>query len=153
MSPSASISAAIQRIVDRYIDDRRAGSPYEINCGLCQDLAADIIADLDPSLRGAEVFVDDFLAGDALDDDRIALDRDRIARNWPGMTLPDGITWDDMDRISEQFGFAGGVHVWVEIEGRHYDAEAIDGVDNPLDLPFFKRIFESYLSQTSTPYR
>lgn len=28
-------------------------------------------------------------------------------------------------------------HVWLELNGRCYDAEAPDGVDTPLDLPFF----------------
>lgn len=140
-----SVSATVQRLVDRYIADGRAATPYEINCGLCQDLAADIIDAIDHTLRGAEVFIDDLLAGDPMDDDRVALDREKIARNWPAAALPSGISWDDMDVISEQFGFAGGIHVWVEIEGRHYDAEAVDGVDNPFDLPFFKRVFDTHL--------
>jgi hypothetical protein len=32
-------------------------------------------------------------------------------------------------------------HVWVFHNGKHYDAEAPQGVDNWFDLPIFKRIF------------
>jgi hypothetical protein len=31
-------------------------------------------------------------------------------------------------------------HVWVEYNGKHYDAEVPTGVNDPLDLPFFARI-------------
>ena len=34
-------------------------------------------------------------------------------------------------------------HAWVELDGRHFDSEALSGVDNPLDLPFYKREIES----------
>jgi predicted ABC-type ATPase len=30
-------------------------------------------------------------------------------------------------------------HVWIEYKGKHYDAEATDGVDSPEELKFFKR--------------
>lgn len=30
-------------------------------------------------------------------------------------------------------------HVWISTGGKHYDAEAPDGVQNFFDLPFFKR--------------
>jgi len=28
-------------------------------------------------------------------------------------------------------------HIWIKYEGKHYDAECLDGVSNPRDLPFF----------------
>ena len=30
-------------------------------------------------------------------------------------------------------------HVWIVYQGKHYDAECIDGVDNFLDLPIFQK--------------
>jgi hypothetical protein len=33
-----------------------------------------------------------------------------------------------------------GDHVWLYYEGKHYDAERPTGVDDPLELPFFRRI-------------
>lgn len=32
-----------------------------------------------------------------------------------------------------------GEHVWTYFEGRHYDSEAPEGVEDWLELPFFKR--------------
>jgi len=33
-----------------------------------------------------------------------------------------------------------GCHCFVIHEGRYYDSEALDGVDDPYDLPFYKRM-------------
>lgn len=33
-------------------------------------------------------------------------------------------------------------HAWVELAGKHYDAEAVRGVDNPLQLPFYQRVIK-----------
>lgn len=140
------ITRAIEDLAKRYLSEGKAGSVYAINCGLCQDFSWELVSALDKigGIRASEVFVDDFLHGDAMDDHRVALDRDRIGQNWPGFSMPEGIDWDDMDRISEQFGFAGTTHVWVEADGMHYDAEEPNGVENPLELPYFQRVFEAY---------
>jgi hypothetical protein len=39
--------------------------------------------------------------------------------------------------IPEALIFGDQEHWFVEVEGRFYDAECLDGVDDPLDLPFF----------------
>lgn len=36
-------------------------------------------------------------------------------------------------------GGRGFVHMWIACNGRHYDAECIEGVDDHRDLPFFQR--------------
>lgn len=36
-------------------------------------------------------------------------------------------------------GGRGFVHTWLAVEGRHYDAECVEGVDDYRDLPFFRR--------------
>lgn len=33
-------------------------------------------------------------------------------------------------------------HVWTYVDGKHYDSEAPDGVDDWADLPFFARVVE-----------
>lgn len=43
------------------------------------------------------------------------------------------------DFISWDHGAWPGGHVWIQHEGRHYDSEALDGVDHWRELPFFKR--------------
>jgi hypothetical protein len=36
-------------------------------------------------------------------------------------------------------GGGGYGHVWLRCDGRHYDAECVEGVDDHRDLPFFRR--------------
>lgn len=50
------------------------------------------------------------------------------------------------DRVGEESGVRviedggrGFAHTWVECDGRHYDAECVEGVDDYRDLPFFQR--------------
>jgi len=40
-------------------------------------------------------------------------------------------------------------HVWIEYNGKHYDAEAPTGVDNYKDLPFFKRLPHDMILQNA----
>mgnify|MGYP006289626547 CR=1 FL=1 len=50
------------------------------------------------------------------------------------------------DRLGDQYdlqiledGGRGFVHTWIMYDGRHYDAERPEGVDDYHDLPFFER--------------
>ena len=36
-------------------------------------------------------------------------------------------------------GGRGFVHTWITYDGRHYDAECVEGVEDHRDLPFFRR--------------
>lgn len=46
---------------------------------------------------------------------------------------------DEVDNVSIlQVG--DGDHMWIEYNNKHYDAEVPTGVDDPFNLPFFKRI-------------
>jgi len=139
----------IAGLVARFLAEDRAKDAYEINCGSCQDFAEELVRELDRQGLGSdacEIWVDDLLLGEAMDDDRGQFDRVRIERDHPSLVPPEGLSWDDMDRLAEEYGFAGGTHVWVVIEGRHYDAEAPAGVDNAFDLPFFRRSIEDFLA-------
>ena len=35
-------------------------------------------------------------------------------------------------------------HVWLYIDGKHYDSECVDVVNNLFKLPFFERSFSMY---------
>jgi len=52
--------------------------------------------------------------------------------------IAETVTGEIDDLTVLQAGY--GDHVWVEYNGRHYDAEAPTGVDEAFDLPFFARI-------------
>lgn len=46
---------------------------------------------------------------------------------------------DEIEMEILEDGGRGHVHTWLRYDGRHYDAECIDGVDDYRDLPFFQR--------------
>ncbi len=63
-----------------------------------------------------------------------------------------GLIWN-LDML-KQHGYPEGVdlsnvpnlshHAWVCYNGRHYDAESPEGVDNWTELPIFKRYFNKF---------
>jgi hypothetical protein len=53
-------------------------------------------------------------------------------------TVADRVS-DETDVRVVQDGGAGHAHVWLVSDGRHYDAECVEGVDDYHDLPFFQR--------------
>lgn len=148
--PHDAIPRTIRELVAHFQDEGEVTSAYEINCGYC-DLFAErlltALARLTPVPRAGEIFVDDLLQRTEEGEDAEPMfDREGV-RSWhPGAVPPEGLDWDDMDRIAALYNFAGGTHVWVEIDDRHYDAECPEGVDNLFDLPFFKRKFEHFLA-------
>lgn len=50
----------------------------------------------------------------------------------------DGVLLDSGD-LGAGLRYGRGEHVWLWLRGRHYDAEAPEGVEDWRDLPFFKR--------------
>ncbi|MEF8757048.1 MAG: hypothetical protein V5A33_02315, partial [Halobacteriales archaeon] len=46
---------------------------------------------------------------------------------------------DDLDVQILEDGAGGFAHVWLAHDGRHYDAECVDGVEDYRELPFFQR--------------
>lgn len=118
--------------------------------GCCSDFVSDVYGRFGGPIIAyglglSEVGIDAFMTGE--DGDNLRFDRDLLSRHWPNVMLPDGLTWDDMDRLAEDAGFNGGTHEWIVFESRHYDAECPDGVDNFLELPFFKRVIASWLAE------
>ena len=61
--------------------------------------------------------------------------------------------WFEVDMFSVRDSMSLG-HCFVVFKGRFYDSERPEGVDNPLDLPFFqyyggKQVIEKYLDEAS----
>lgn len=46
---------------------------------------------------------------------------------------------DELDVQVLQDGGHGHAHTWIRYDGRHYDAECIEGVDDHRELPYFRR--------------
>jgi hypothetical protein len=68
------------------------------------------------------------------EEDRFNLDL--INEHWGG--FPENLD----DKVIQILGASWATHEWIHFEGRHYDAEAPEGVVHFTDLPFFQRWIE-----------
>lgn len=90
-------------------------SATAINSGLCADFADAITSSF--GMESAVFSIDDLF------DDSGGL----VTVSAP----PPGTDWNLLERIGVPDDLS---HSWILFDGRHYDAEAPDGVDNPFDL-------------------
>lgn len=44
---------------------------------------------------------------------------------------------------------AWDIHTWIELDGRHYDAETVEGVENPHTLPIWERLTDERLEMAA----
>jgi len=58
-----------------------------------------------------------------------------ILAQWPSVQPPPGLSWEYLAKG----GWPRQAHVWVTLGQRHYDVEAVEGVDNPFDLHDIRR--------------
>jgi len=108
------IAATFQRV-------RAVQSRQHINNGLCDQSAAAIVAVL-----GAGTVVASW---------------NRTRHDNPFLREE---VWSDQNQrvVEHKQWIAQQNHAWVELAGKHYDAEAVRGVDNPLQLPFYQRVIK-----------
>lgn len=142
------ISGAIRLVRQRYLAEGLATSHFAINNGLCDQLAADVLALLGPDAKafsdyGGENFMTG-LDGDPYESD--VWDWELLAKAW-NIQPPAGLSSSDVDAL----GFGG--HVWLSDGKLHYDAECPEGVSSFFDLPLYRRYFVEALRMKgiSTP--
>lgn len=120
------ISEAVESLREDYVEHGFAQSYYEINNGQCEDFAMDLLKKLRSITTDVhELFNGSFMTGDGWDW--------KLLKDAWGIEPPAGLSADEVD----QFNFGG--HVWVEVGGLHFDAEAPEGVASFFELPIFKR--------------
>lgn len=133
---SADLTATIKEVVREYIDSGAAVSTFEINNGLCDEFASRVCARL-----GGET--DDFYGIGAesftIDGQGDEWDAELLKKHWPECIPTHGLTWSDLRRFRSR---AVPCHVWIVHNGRHYDAECPEGVDNFFELPLIRRGME-----------
>lgn len=95
--------------------------PYEINNGLCEEFAMEVIE----SMGGYQKDLFE-LTSDNFTDDNDEFKPEYLA-DYGDIDNPDP---SEIDM---------GSHVWIYYNGKHYDAECVEGVENLFDLPFYKR--------------
>lgn len=131
------ISKIVRNLAKNYQEENKC-TLWQINNGLCVEFAEDLLDQLGGyGPETYELHTDNFfnLMGDK---GSTAAFKDENGKYYfenygvfPSDLDPDGF-------------YDVGVHVWLYHQGKHYDAEAPNGVTNFLDLPLFKRAINRY---------
>lgn len=116
--PTPDITLALEDLVDAFSTDDGI-TRIEINTGLCADFADAFTSSFGRGSQviGIEDMVEEALAGGG---------------RFPNASPPPGMTWDALEAVGMSMDLS---HTWIFSEGRHFDAEMTEGVDNPFDLP------------------
>ena len=127
-----------------------ACAPMEINSGLCEDWALELVdrARAD-GLKGVHEF--DIANFWALDQNGETCTWGECGfkilalRDYGMLNLPNDLT--EADLLGSEFAMSTGVHVWAydPVTRLHFDAEATEGVVAPLDLPIYRRAAERFV--------
>lgn len=125
------ITAIILETRDEFVERGYATSYQDINRGSCiyfSEIVQDKLSGMCDFLN-SDCFLDDGWNGDG--EDRW---EEEFLLSYNSMP-PNDLTVYDLNNMI--FGY----HQWIYYKGKHYDAEAPNGVDNFFDLPFYKRKF------------
>lgn len=138
------LAKAIRRTTTDFIDSGQYLSAEEINEGGCDVFAESVYGGFDFRVTIADIEdagVEEIDMESLLVDDSggSPFDRDKILSRWPWVSPPHPITWEDLDVLSASEHFHASAHVFLYMDGRFYDAETPDGVENFLELGFFTR--------------
>ncbi len=153
----ARLGLAVRAVLDDWIACGYAADGANVNSGTaaggcCSDFSAEVLSRLgdhrvSDAMGLTELGLDNLQVVDPDDAVGRPFDRPLLARHWPGIRPPAGLGWDDLDRLSEEAGFSGLTHTWLAMDGLHFDAETPEGVENPFELPFFRRVVQSWLAE------
>jgi len=128
---------AIIDLRERWIADGEAPSAYEINNGLCEDFAQAVVDRFGGETDGLQIIWGDNLS---VDGEGYEWDVDLLREHWAGSAPTHGLDWADI---------RGDIpaHAWIVLDGRHYDAECPEGVDNLFELPLVRRGMEYFAAR------
>jgi hypothetical protein len=157
------LSEAIKATLAAWLAGGKAADGAQVNSGAarggcCSDFASEVTARLGgpvivDAMGISRLRIDAFQVVDPDETIGRPFDRELIARHWPQVKPPLDIDWEQLDRLSEDAGFSGLTHTWLELDGLHYDAEAPDGVENFFDLPFLQRLVMAWKTERSLECR
>lgn len=118
-----------------YVSEGQVPDFQTINCGLCPAFAEEVESEYGGTVEilSNDMFmlkVDDGWNGDGHD----TWDAD-ILNHYHSLPTH-GLEAVDLEHFILDY------HVWLYADGRHYDAECPEGVENFFDLPFFERCLQ-----------
>ena len=122
----------ISKIGERYSKEHNK-SPQQLNSGDCEDIAYDVIEQIGGETPNTFI-VDD---GWFWDVDEISNYKTLSGEYWNVNNLKKyGNPYFGYDKL-DKLDLNG--HVWIYSDGKHYDVETINGVDNFWYLPIYQR--------------
>lgn len=151
-STAQRLTNSINEVLAFWIDTGTATNAKTINSGNCSEFSVDVMINLGGLETAYDLGINELDIAGLLEvgdgpDNGPQFDRELLATHWPNIQPPDGLTWDDLDQLSVDADFDSGTHVWLVLDGKHYDAEAPEGVENLFDLPFFRRIVDTWVNE------
>lgn len=137
---ASALTAAIRAKAAGYIANGDRANDYGINNGMCDTLADEVVEELGGETDDLFTVWGENLT--AVGEDGFAdchtWDIALLGRISPNNHPTHGLTWDDVNGHIPN-------HCWIIFNGRHYDAEAPEGVDNLFDLPLCRRMMRGVL--------
>ncbi|NTF17116.1 hypothetical protein G6L37_01560 [Agrobacterium rubi] len=148
----ATLTQAILHVRTKFVGSGECADYAAINRGYCGDFADDVTAFLGEDARhhpsfetlGIAEFMEPISGGGF--NDGYPFDRALLEEDWPEVRPTHGLSWDELDVLSEYHGFSAGTHLFIRFEERFYDSEAPDGVPSFLELPFFDRVIQRWIA-------
>jgi hypothetical protein len=133
----AQLTEAIKALAAKWIAEGEAPSAYEINNGLCEDFAQAVIGQFGGETDGLSMYWGDELSADG---EGYEWDVELLSEHYPASKPTHGLDWADI---------RGDIpnHAWIILDGRHYDAECPEGVDNLFELPLVRRGMEYFAAR------
>lgn len=111
------------------------GDPCSINSGNCDEFAGKLAS----KLESLGYSVDILESGGFFSD--VPVVQSNTVSDY-GDSIPAGYSVGDLDDILND-----ATHVWVFVDGKHYDSETPRGVTKVFNLPFFRRYLKSGIPQ------
>ena len=121
-----------------YIEEYGYTDEKEINCGDCEVFADEFISIMEEkhsSIKIVKMSTNDFTSDELIVNETL-FDKAKLEKYF-------GHEFNDV-LVNLMIKSNPGYHVWLYIDGKHYDSECVEGVDNPFKLPFFERSFCMY---------
>lgn len=128
------LSELIIQLRDEYVEKQLVSNFEEINCGYCVDFADEIEFRMKKPIGtlSNDHFIVESEDSDGWNGDERDIWDEKWLKEYNSMP-PNGI------KVEELTNLITGYHYWIYEDGKHYDSECPEGVENMFDLPFFKR--------------
>ena len=137
------ITKIIKQTAKEFQEDNNC-SLWDINNGLCADFSGVVIEKMGGSNENLfELSGDMFFS---------VIDSDFAKENWSDIMETKYGVWSlkmlkhwgtplnvDLTKVDDDIA-----HVWIYFNGKHYDAEAPNGVDKWFEIPLIKKFFKRY---------